>query len=627
MGAVNISGYTFSTCSTYESPAMRIADTHSTVTIQLTTRPRPDDLYTQKVFTISNSDYSYLRPMVTSDSLVRYEGYVSSQSTSGYSGSTSVTSTTATSALVSASLQASVTYSASKTYNSSKSSTSGYTGVSSSRYDYTGSGAINSRTTISNSSTASFSDVYNVSRNFIQKLVYLSNLGGASYVSNNITYSRTSSISRVTTYRIGTTSNLNNRTAQLVDSYNQSYYRTSLVDNNNAVIINCFGSGNASSRGEFEFPSAFKNAYVNNTRYFNYMYNKPVWEQGWGFCTTDYVQRINNQRNYFYWEQTSSTRTFSSIKNNVTMSFSVLNTGSGREIQAWWVATKAEDLKYLKLYHFCAGNQTTAFEGGNVNVITKTDGTIRTEMQIELATNGASFFVPLFYVTNTSSYIYLQYIACVTNSINGVTAKGTVQRTANWFTCYNSKSATSYYTNNTFVTTLASTTSSSSSSSYLSSSTAIGNLSSITALTRSSSSGVTFTNSASGSTSLSKTYELASSYYSNNNSSDYNVSTVTTALTSVSTVNAMTSFPSGASSTAKTVKTSDYNNNFYRNTNFKYYTNTNYSASSVTNDNGAYTNGNMSSTTALTQASYYSTTSSTIGSMSSTTSIGSTIRV
>lgn len=609
MGAVNISGYTFSTCSTYESPAMRIADTHSTVTIQLTTRPRPDDLYTQKVFTISNNDYPYLRPMVTSDSLVRYEGYVSSQSTSGYSGSTSVISTTATSALVSASLQASVTYTASKTYNSSRASTSGYSGVSSS------------------SIPAYFATIaHRFSETYCGPFLYSTTSLYIQQGSNNIISTESNTIPY-------TTSSARNSESFFLSGATKQGISAMTSSTSQAIYYS--GMYSFTDNGSlFTKPGQ-------TMRFGSYYDGNSHWYMG-------YTNTLSAAKSFGFSSFYPRYGTASSITlaDGVSLYFTSGKSASIRiENKTSWTATFVKFLfdtshersESVKLCSYSSTETSLALisHGGlspieNVGYIVWGPGA---------GNCGTASYIPY---APSNVYLHLGTSASNRNisltKVTGALTKfvgnmATIE--SHWVTqdYYNMEISLSTSTNSSFqglATTAYFTpniTLSSTSSRYTTTSANQGNMSNTTALTRSSASGVTLYNSASGSTSLSKTYELASSYYSNNNSSAYNVSTVTTALTSVSTVNAMTSFPSGASSTAKTVNVSLYANNLYRSTNFKYYTTTNYSASSVTNSNGAYTNGNMSSTTALTQASYYSTTSSTIGSMSSTTSIGSTIRV
>ena len=87
MKSLSISGYTFSTTSVPTSPALRVESGTGTYYVNLTTGQRPEALSDQKVFTISTTNYSFLRPFVTSNSLMGYSG-VSNNSTltTGYSG-------------------------------------------------------------------------------------------------------------------------------------------------------------------------------------------------------------------------------------------------------------------------------------------------------------------------------------------------------------------------------------------------------------------------------------------------------------------------------------------------------------------------------------------------------------
>ena len=87
MASINISGYTFSTTSVPTSPAMKVKSGTGTYYVNLTTGQRPEALSDQKVFTVSTTNYSFLRPFVTSNSLTGYSG-VSNNSTitTGYSG-------------------------------------------------------------------------------------------------------------------------------------------------------------------------------------------------------------------------------------------------------------------------------------------------------------------------------------------------------------------------------------------------------------------------------------------------------------------------------------------------------------------------------------------------------------
>lgn len=87
MKSLRISGYTFSTTSVPTSPALRVESGTGTYYVNLTTGQRPEALSDQKVFTISTTNYSFLRPFVTSNSFMGYSG-VSNNSTvtTGYSG-------------------------------------------------------------------------------------------------------------------------------------------------------------------------------------------------------------------------------------------------------------------------------------------------------------------------------------------------------------------------------------------------------------------------------------------------------------------------------------------------------------------------------------------------------------
>ena len=87
MASINISGYTFSTTSVPTTPALKVESGTGTYYVNLTTGQRPAALSYQKVFTVSTTNYSFLRPFVTSDSLMGYSG-VSNNSTitTGYSG-------------------------------------------------------------------------------------------------------------------------------------------------------------------------------------------------------------------------------------------------------------------------------------------------------------------------------------------------------------------------------------------------------------------------------------------------------------------------------------------------------------------------------------------------------------
>lgn len=87
MASIKISGYTFSTTSVPTTPALKVESGTGTYYVNLTTGQRPEALSDQKVFTISTTNYSFLRPFVTSNSLMGYSG-VSNNSTitTGYSG-------------------------------------------------------------------------------------------------------------------------------------------------------------------------------------------------------------------------------------------------------------------------------------------------------------------------------------------------------------------------------------------------------------------------------------------------------------------------------------------------------------------------------------------------------------
>ena len=87
MASINISGYTFSTTSVPTTPALKVESGTGTYYVNLTTGQRPAALSYQKVFTISTTNYSFLRAFVTSNSLTGYSG-VSNNSTltTGYSG-------------------------------------------------------------------------------------------------------------------------------------------------------------------------------------------------------------------------------------------------------------------------------------------------------------------------------------------------------------------------------------------------------------------------------------------------------------------------------------------------------------------------------------------------------------
>lgn len=85
--SLNISGYTFSTTSVPTSPALKVESGTGTYYVNLTTSQRPEALSDQKVFTISTTNYSFLRPFVTSNSLTGYSGISNNSTlTTGYSG-------------------------------------------------------------------------------------------------------------------------------------------------------------------------------------------------------------------------------------------------------------------------------------------------------------------------------------------------------------------------------------------------------------------------------------------------------------------------------------------------------------------------------------------------------------
>lgn len=138
MKSLSISGYTFSTTSVPTSPALRVESGTGTYYVNLTTGQRPEALSDQKVFTISTTNYSFLRPFVTSNSLMGYSG-VSNNSTltTGYSGVSNNSTVTTGYAGVSNNSTKTTMYVG---YSNNSTITTGYFGISSrsSTYGYSG---------------------------------------------------------------------------------------------------------------------------------------------------------------------------------------------------------------------------------------------------------------------------------------------------------------------------------------------------------------------------------------------------------------------------------------------------------------------------------------------------------
>ncbi len=128
MASINISGYTFSTTSVPTTPALKVESGTGTYYVNLTTGQRPEALSYQKVFTVSTTNYSFLRPFVTSNSFMGYSG-VSNNSTitTGYSGVSN--NSTVTTGYAGVSNNSTVTTGYSGISNNST-ITTGYSGIS-----------------------------------------------------------------------------------------------------------------------------------------------------------------------------------------------------------------------------------------------------------------------------------------------------------------------------------------------------------------------------------------------------------------------------------------------------------------------------------------------------------------
>ena len=138
MKSLSISGYTFSTTSVPTSPALRVESGTGTYYVNLTTGQRPEALSDQKVFTISTTNYSFLRPLVTSNSLMGYSGISNNSTlTTGYSGVSNNSTVTTGYAGVSNNSTKTTMYVG---YSNNSTITTGYAGVSSrsSTYGYSG---------------------------------------------------------------------------------------------------------------------------------------------------------------------------------------------------------------------------------------------------------------------------------------------------------------------------------------------------------------------------------------------------------------------------------------------------------------------------------------------------------
>ena len=647
MGAVNISGYTFSTCSTYESPALRIADTHSTVTIQLTTRPRPDDLYTQKVFTISNSDYPYLRPMVTSDSLVRYEGYISSQSTSGYSGISSIS--TKTSTAISESLSASTTIQR----GDSVSGSTKYDTTYSSNYNTTSSSSINS--------TAIIATGYN---------------------SGETTHSGTASVHDAY-YRVTDVTLLSSASVVLsTSSTSYSDYRSTFVRSGSSVLT---GNSSAPIYNGFELWTQFASFWTATTAnrvssLWTDSYTVSHCRQtsnGLGVTATfgaAYGQIISNSS--ATWEKSAYTAAFgttgtSSLKSLGFFKISDGNIGSlaafilGGDVaytekDTWAMSTTGTNINVFPRITLRPYETTkTSLSGAHGMSLLKSGNCIYGWMHNTTSYDGLSFSA--FYAAASLSTLsiadFQEKATIVRLSVGSTIASSETQATSSYVLAAPfATSANQIYTARTGWLVYGASTSCRFTWRQTSYNITAPRVISYTYTTYTRiSSSVTYYNSLKssitktysstrqGNTTSTKTVSTSTSRQSNTSASTTTSSTNTSALTTsthiqsalLALINSLSSLCLQDLENASFTITSNSGNNTVPsggqafNHSYVYGTSSTSSTSrsSSTNTNGACTIPNLSSTTVLTQASYYSTTSSTIGSMSSTTSIGSTIRV
>lgn len=632
MGAVNISGYTFSTCSTYESPALRIADTHSTVTIQLTTRPRPDDLYTQKVFTISNSEHSYLRPLVTSNSVEYYEGSVSRQSTSGYSGVSSSSKSTATSTYI----NASASYTCTRTLSYSKSWS--YTEASTRTSQYTQSGYTNSNTVAVNTSTSynSISSTITGST-FRQGETYLSYFDSDSttishsFYTNNATSTGymtvTSSIKAAyggNYYTVQSIYRSINNQAVTSGGYGSFSWRDSFYEgycrqtSNGGGMTATFGAGGSAAltngystwwnRSLFTsiFPNASAAWNTSNCRIFYLNASCPNQSRaiimpngvvGIGTLTRSYTSDVEARTLLIGTSVSNGTASAIIVHYFTSRRQSVFMYQTLGQCYVWCVQTQTSEptaYKFLYYHKAMAIQSFTAvtsfpefrdtFSGSNTYIHCNSTGPVY-RMNIYWTANNGSASVELYNYTSTYS---IGHNSCSVQTLSILENVSIISSKTSFSGSIASTKQSSYTP------------------------------------TRTSSA----TNTVSGSTSKSKDWVHLSSTYTYTASEYYDVTTIRTVLTSMSTI--ATVKPTGITGNLSyTTYLNNGNNSFTVSTKYSYATKSTSDPyyTSSTNTNGACTIPNLSSTTVLTRTSYYTTTSSTIGSMSSTTAIYSTIRV